>query len=239
MVRGQCREALIDLAEAVSAFTASGSTYGVARAYMSISEVHRDLGRYSEAVHYGQKAAALAAEIDDPIGEGIALRDLGAVHLCQGDLDAADNLLTQALHRMNNGYPFGETRAISYLGEVRRRQGRLVEANELQNRAVAFFRSTNHSNGLASALTRTALIHCDLNEYGQAQALLEGAICQAMPSGYRFDEAQAHAALGDVLAALGLAEEARLRWASALAIYEEVEAPTRTVCGHWSGRDPF
>jgi tetratricopeptide (TPR) repeat protein/transcriptional regulator with XRE-family HTH domain len=224
-LRGQCREALSDLTEAVAAFTVTGSTYGIARSFMSICEIHRQLGHYREAIHYGQKALAMAGEIGDSIGEGMALRDLGSVHLVQGDLATAADLLSQAMTRMSSGYPFGENRAVSFLGEVRRRQGRLSEALELQHRAVAFFRRPDHRTGLASALTATALAHIDLGDYSAARTLLEEAVCEAVGSGCRYDEAQAHAVLGDVLAMLDPGRGARSHRARALAIYEEIEAP--------------
>jgi tetratricopeptide (TPR) repeat protein len=189
---------------------------------MSICEVHRQLGHHTQAIHYGQRALAITVDIGDPIGEGGALRDLGAVHLCLGDLDAAEDLLCRALVRMNDGYPYGQYRATSFLGEVRRRQGRLAEALELQHRAVAFFRLPDHRMGLATALTATALVHSDLGEHAAARELLEEAVLEAVNSGYRYDEAQAHAVLGDVLAAKDLASEARRHWAMAMSIFEEL-----------------
>jgi tetratricopeptide (TPR) repeat protein/transcriptional regulator with XRE-family HTH domain len=226
-LRGRFRESLRELTGAAASLADLGTRYAEARAYISVCEIYRQLGWYGDALHYGQMALAIAGEVGDRVGEGLAMRELGSVHLSQGDLDTAAGLLERAVVRMETGFPYGGHRAVSLLGEVRRLEGRLAEARELHDRAVAFYLRPDHRTGLAPALMNLALVHASGGEYEIARSVLAEALNQAVRHGLRFDEAQAQELLGDVAAVLGSPKEARCHWAEALAIRDAIEPPPR------------
>jgi tetratricopeptide (TPR) repeat protein len=221
--QGRIADALRDLTESLSIYQENVYPYGLAQTLSTIAEIHRRQGRYAESANHVRQALDTACNSRDRAGEGVALRDLGSLRLCQGDYDGAATYLLRAVARLERVYPNAGAHALSQLGEVRRGQGRYAEAIAIQERALAYFRTARDQGGEGEALTRLALARHALGEHDNAAALLTTALALACRGGIRYAEADAHAGLGRVCMAKG--DDGRRHLQRALSIYHDLGAP--------------
>jgi tetratricopeptide (TPR) repeat protein len=199
---------LKDLDEALGTAEFIADTRCTAQTLCMLAEVYWYLGRLDDAEEIGQRALELARAIGDQLDAGVALRDLGSVAAARGDLDVAAARFEEALGLLAVYHHWGEAHGQARLGDVRRRQRRLAEALDLQQRAVAHFRRTHDPNSECSTLNHLGRTRHDLGEYEVALAVFERALELALATGLRYEELAAREGLSRACAALGRPAEA-------------------------------
>ncbi len=184
------------------------------------------LGRLDDAAAHHERAYALAQEIQDEVGQAIALGDLGTVSHEVGRLADAQASYTRCLEIFRrSGDRLGEAHALANLGEVEFALGRPADARA----------HLVDGGGLAAEIGCTPLVaFCDLilglladetGEEDRAIELITSAIEQMRADCAPREASNASALVGELLLRRGDEDEARTWIEAALASAEEVGAP--------------
>ncbi|MER6425014.1 tetratricopeptide repeat protein [Streptomyces sp. NPDC001137] len=118
-----------------------------------IAQIHRNTGEYDTAFALFEEAAAIAARADDRRGHAWALRGLAdLVSVRDGDTERALTLLSEAeticrAMRLSSALAYNH----KMRGNVLYRAGRLAEARDLYEQALAEFRAMSEPRGQALA----------------------------------------------------------------------------------------
>lgn len=153
------RAALHRATEALTTFERLDSPYGAARARFMIGFCLRLRGQFDDAWASLVKAHELAADHGYERFTADALMQMGEVRRCQGDLDAAVELLSEASRRaelleMTVTHGFAE----SALGATTWQRGDSPQALRHLETAHGLFSERDHQEGLALTLRRHAIV---------------------------------------------------------------------------------
>lgn len=137
-------------------------------------------GPLPEVQQLHQRAAGIAEQRGDPIGQANTLDNLGVMRWRVADFDGAAALHSQALTIYREiGNRQGEANAFCNLGAARRDAGDLGESAKLFQRALAIFRELGDRRGECSALghlgdvsENSAYIYHAVEKLQQTQAIL-------------------------------------------------------------------
>ncbi|MGQ9586246.1 MAG: ATP-binding protein [Anaerolineae bacterium] len=141
IARGQWTQALEHLAKGLRLTQEGAATQQLAELAWLQAEAHLGLGDVFAAVERASEAVAAAERSADGSDQGVAYRVLGAALMAAGNLGQADEALARSLELLTearNRYELGRTYA--ELGRLRRLQGRLEEARDNGEKALAIFR---------------------------------------------------------------------------------------------------
>lgn len=130
MLSGRPEEGLADTEEALEIERLLGQVEGEAVALGLEADVLLALGRHEEAERHAQESLALSRRLGQRENTAVALRVLGKIHQARGDLEAADELLTQAL---DEAVDLGAQRPFmgAYLASLAAERGDLDRAGRL------------------------------------------------------------------------------------------------------------
>ncbi len=85
-----------------------------------------------------ERSLAICRATDDVRGQAWSIHDLGEIAFASGDLDGAEQLLAEGLHRFEeHGVAFGAYRALIMLGDVRRRRAQWIASISRYQQALA------------------------------------------------------------------------------------------------------
>jgi tetratricopeptide (TPR) repeat protein len=173
-----------------------------------VSAVHREAGRFEQAVEAGREALRIALEINDPGGEVDARHSIGAVLLRLGDPGAEEEYRRAVSVAQRIGYRHGEAQALAGLGRATGRAEHLHQALVM---------AREHGYGLieGTALTALATLHLP-GDPERALKFAQDALDLHRRNGCRLGEARS-------LLVLGHGREGA--WEEALKIFSEVGAP--------------
>ncbi len=182
---------------ALAAARASGGKQNEARSLNTLGSTYYALGDYPQALQYHRDALAIRRQLSDPQGEASSLDGAGRALHRLGDTGGALDALREALairQRIRDQY--GETDTLQHLAEVERDQGRLEEARQHVEAAVALDESLRER--ITSPELRATYIAA---EQGKYEVFID--VLQAL---HRADASAGHAA-----AALKVSERSRAR----------------------------
>jgi len=178
--------------------------------------------------HYRAARDAIGRVLDsgreaDPSARAQALHTAGSLAWRQGDLNAAQPLLEEALElRRAAGDRIGEGGTLGNLGVLARRLGDLERAQSLMEEALAIFREGADPLRIAIALGNLGTIASDRGELERASELWSEALALHRAEGQRAFEPNLLASLGSGYRRLGRPGEARRALAEALALIAEL-----------------
>ncbi|WP_412077190.1 tetratricopeptide repeat protein [Streptomyces xanthophaeus] len=178
-------------------------------ALFELGTVHYEFQQYERAAGYLEEAAAGFLEYEDPHGEGLALRLLGATLAVLDRHEEAVTVLERARDRFReSGGRTGEVSALFTIGLVLMELGRLSEAMEAHEQAAVVCREISYPQGEADAYRNLGLCLRDMGRLGEALEAVERGLGMWRVLGDGRGEGLALSALALVLRDLGRYEEA-------------------------------
>jgi tetratricopeptide (TPR) repeat protein len=182
----------------------------------SLGNCHHRLGDYRQAIDLHTHAMAIARDIGDRGGEGVALGNLGNCYHRLGDYRHAIDLNTQARAISHNmGDRRGEGADLCNQGNCHLSLGDYRQAIDLYTQALEIFRDIGDRQSEDTVVGNLGLCHCDLGDYRQAIDLHTQALAIARDIGDRRGEdlhldnlGLCHHRLGDYRQAIDLHTQA-------------------------------
>ncbi|GFJ95907.1 SARP family transcriptional regulator [Phytohabitans rumicis] len=181
---GQFRDALDQLEQAIVLYRQVGWRPGQSVSLRSAGVALAYLGRSREAIERFRQALAIDREVDDRAGEAACLVNLSAAYEELGELRQAERALTAVLATVSD-WPQNRAMALGNLGLLRLLQGRLAEAHEVLEAALAICRSIGARHREAMVLTTLGAVHRDAGRLPVAARVLAAALeiaCQTSDS---------------------------------------------------------
>ena len=212
----------VALAESVGAM-AGLSPERTARVDAVAGKALRSVGRMDEARLRIEAALATFQRTGDRRREGIALGELGLLHLERGRLDAAlshhEAALAIAREARNRR---GEGIALRELGILHHDQGRLDAALSHCEEALAIAREVENRRGEGQVLNSLGILYQHQGRLDAALSHYEGAVAIAREVGNRSGEGHVLTNLGFLHSNQGRMDAALSHYEAALAIYRDV-----------------
>jgi tetratricopeptide (TPR) repeat protein/transcriptional regulator with XRE-family HTH domain len=182
-------------------------------------------GCHPELVTVSQIGLASARSLGDREREAAALNNLGVAYEELNQLDAATEILAEALALNDQiGDPDGEIAAWGNLGNVHERAGRYPEALDCFQRTLALARATGARSYERTTLVNLGLLHNAMGQHDQATLFCEQALALCRDDGDRPREGTALVALADAYAGLRQFEQALAAYRQAQRFNEQAGA---------------
>jgi tetratricopeptide (TPR) repeat protein len=138
----------------------------IGRIYHGLGRCCYSLGQPRRAIEMISRAVALYAVENDlrpgPAQDALPRveNDLGAIFMCEGQLDRAEELFWSALHRLREaGIEHLQSTVLVSIAEVRQAQGRLEDCFELLDQALELARRLDQSGIVALVDRQLAELH--------------------------------------------------------------------------------
>jgi tetratricopeptide (TPR) repeat protein len=233
---GRMHEAHEQLDAALEVWDRTGHPFG-AETLSTLVDIHCRYGRLDEAMDVAQRGLRLIGPSRNATFGPAVLSDVGYVHLCQGNLDAALANLTRACDGFST---FRERRArtLSRVGEVRRRMGDLAAAADLHEEALRMYRSVGNQQTQPEVMSRLALVWLDQGRVDQALDGYAEAHALSAAGGLVFDRYDASIGLARAHEARHEFEAAQACWREALSAIEELDLPGADEIRRMLDQDP-
>ncbi|MBM9508161.1 AfsR/SARP family transcriptional regulator [Actinacidiphila acididurans] len=204
-----------------------GDKLAEARLLVGLGVAEHFLRRYDEAVGHYRSALALMRETGFRSGEAGVLTNLGNTFRRMGRLAECIECQEQALEISRAaGDQAGEGIVLANLGELYRDAGLLQQSVAAQEQALAMFRKWGERRLEGSVLDGLARAHLAMGALDQALAHGGEALECRRGCGDRSGEAETLDCLGSVHLRAGRRDAAADCWRRALAIAEDLDAPT-------------
>jgi len=175
--KGQSKQALDLLEQALPIRREVGDRAGEAAILNNIAEVHRARGQPEQALELFQQALSIRREVGDRAGEAAILNNIAEVYRARGQPEQALELFQQTLSiRRQLGDRAEEATTLSEMGEASRAIGELERARALHERALSISREASDRSGEAAILNRLAYTLIDMERYQEALETLERSV---------------------------------------------------------------
>jgi len=222
---GEFAEGSIHGAEAVRIAETVEQPFTLSNAYVGVGLLHLRKGDLPQAIARLEKGLEICQTADVPLLLNLAAGALGYAYTLSGRLAEAQPLLAQAVEltaaRPIGPYPLW----VAHLGETHLLAGRLEEAHQLAERALARARDCQQQGYAAWALRLLGEIaaHRDSPQVEPASAAYQQAIALAEELGMRPLQAHCHLGLGTLYTMAGQREQAGAELSAALALYRAMD----------------
>lgn len=194
-------QALEDLQRALAIDRGLQDRSGEARTLGNLATVHGGLGHYQEAIEHHQNAVRLFVELGDRTSEERATVNLCSTYLRLGQDDTAIQFLERVLGR-EPGDPAVRGSGLAVLANAYRERGRLDEALEHHERALALQRETD-THELAETLNDLAQTLRDRGRHDEALTRYREALAHATRADDRTQVARARDGIAGVQGSAG------------------------------------
>ncbi len=213
--------------ECLARYSEGGDKNGRAYSLCNLALLYREQGKYDKACSCAEEGLALFKELEDNQGISYALFSLGDVlFVSQRGKAAVAPLLEESLALMKGGgvsVRYGETHAL--LAEIALSQGDLVTARSLNEKSLAYYRTTDQRPQIPDALLIWGRIAAAQGDYAAAQALYEESLALAREIGYKRKLPFVLEALADVVSAQGALVWAARLWGASEALRNAMGTP--------------
>ncbi len=214
---------------------AAAATDGALRAEVALSGAHLAywLTDFPVGREMGAEARALFAALGDPLGEGRALRRLGAIAAATDDVDDARESLEASLARLDEAGVEPEIgTTLLHLGSLLADQGRRDEAQPLLERALAIADASGDPLARGHALSALTLAHWKGEDLLEAMEAGEAALAVFRELGHRPTEGSLSYRLAAIARGLGRPRAARSFALQAVEAGEVAKTRTTVAFGH-------
>ncbi|MDQ7905369.1 tetratricopeptide repeat protein [Phytohabitans sp. ZYX-F-186] len=185
--------------QALTTARATGDHAGELDARAYLGQIHRLLGRFTQATDHLEQALRIARVTDRHAGVLEALTGLGHIHWRQGRYSQAADYYQQALRiARDTDHRSGELEALTGLGRLHWMQGQPAQAADHFGQALRIARATGHRLGELNALTGLGHVHQRQGRYSQAADHFQEALRVAWTTGQRVGELSALTGLSQV-----------------------------------------
>ncbi|WP_225847189.1 BTAD domain-containing putative transcriptional regulator [Streptomyces sp. HPF1205] len=204
-----------------------GDKLAEARLLVGLGVAEHFLRRYEAAVGHYRSALALMRETGFRAGEAGVLTNLGNTFRRMGRLAECIDCQEQALEIARTvGDRSGEAIVLANLGELYGDAGLPERSVAAQEQALAMFRAWGERRLEGSVLDGLARVHLAMGDLDRALAHAGDALACRRGCGDRSGEAETLDCLGRVHLSAGRRDAAAECWRQALAIAEDLAAPT-------------
>jgi tetratricopeptide (TPR) repeat protein len=192
----------------------------------NLGNAYHRLGDYHRAIDYYQQNLALAQEIGNRKGEGVALGNLGNVYYRLGDYLRAIDYYQQDLSiACEIGDHQGEGVTLCNLGLTYDSLGDYLRAIDYYQQSLTIIRMIVNRKDEGSVLGNLGLTYHRLGDYHRAIDYYQQALTIAIQIGDRLGEAIALGNLGEVFAEIGNFSEAISYAHAAATIANDINSP--------------
>jgi tetratricopeptide (TPR) repeat protein len=148
-----------------------------------MGNVHREQGRYGEALSHLSAALEIAREVGFRRGEGIRLTYLGRVHRMSGGLEDARSAEEEALELLREiGIKDALGECLCEWGHLKLHDGELADEELNEARALADELSLGPKTALGKAVAR---LERAVEAHGRGEKLYYGQCLEDFPEGVR------------------------------------------------------
>ena len=212
--------------QALALFEARGDLRRAAACYNNLGMVAHRQGDVRGAVRWYEQALGVHARRGDRSALAQAYNNLGSMYGDIGEYERAAQYLEEVIRIRSRAGHAGLALGYANLGEVRQKQGRLSEAREHLERAIALCEEGRGPGYLVPDARRMlAELHLGSGAPAEAAAEARAALSWAEERGDRPRAGAASRVLGEALAALGETGEAEARLAGAVEVLEALDQP--------------
>jgi CHAT domain-containing protein/Flp pilus assembly protein TadD len=208
--------------------------YGEGSGYTNLGTLYQELGRYSDALVYHNKALKIFKDIKDTESHSSALNNLGVVYQNLGQSEKALNHYQQALETQTN--PSGKATIKSNIGSVWQAQGNYEQALALYQEALEIVEQEGNTLEKGRILNLIGSVQNQLQQPQQALYTLHRALDIRRDIQDRPGEGTTLDNFGTVYRGLAEYETALDYYNQALEIARTADAPVRPeearVLGH-------
>jgi DNA-binding SARP family transcriptional activator/Flp pilus assembly protein TadD len=226
---GSTDDAIDCLHQASALLLAAGRRLLAQWPLLNLGSLYRRRGDYETALACLHKGFTVAHESNYPPGQAHAAYCLAGLHRDAGRhadaLDYAHRALTFA---RKASFPFFEGLVMNRLGTVYLRLGEYDKAQRHYRETLAIAKTTSNPKLEAMALNGSAETYAAAGAPAEATRCHNDALTLAPARGTQYEQARAHAGLGDINDRLSDREKAIEHWRQALDIYRDLQAPEAT-----------
>lgn len=158
LMLGHYEQSYSYLEQAQALYRELGDRRGVSNMLSTMGETARQRGDYPAAVRLYQEALAIARDIGERTGQIICLNNLGGARLGLGDYDEAEADLRQVISMAGPSSYQVLTETYSFLAAACLGQGKVEEALEAAQRALALGQQTENHELIAEAWRTIGLV---------------------------------------------------------------------------------
>ncbi|MFD9738177.1 ATP-binding protein [Umezawaea sp. NPDC059074] len=220
---GQLEEALDSCRQAIDVCRRSGDRLSEGKALNCAGDVHRLMGDLPKAIETVGQGLALLREHGSPTQMGGSLFSLAVAHRLLGQFDRAIEYHQQDLLICRDANArVAEGRALNHLGVAYRELGRFAEAVEHHRQNLVICAEMGDRSGEAATHAFLGVTYGEWGRWSAAIASHLRALDLFRASGDRLGEGGVLIALGGILRRTGRLDEARVRWAAAVEIFDSL-----------------
>lgn len=203
---GRLKESEAVLADAVSLARLFDEQEAVASALLRQGQTRIGLSLYREATEATEQAVKIYRQLNNPVGESLALIQLSNIQVGTGNYEMAAKLAGQALERASADRAVSAV-ASGLLGWARTLQGRYREGVPLLEQSINYFDRLGDIQHRAHLLRRLHWAHLSRGQYEAAISLAERAREDFRRMGDIRDEAKLNMGIGQARVGQGLYQE--------------------------------
>ena len=223
--RGYWSDIVLSQQIALLAAGRQGDLAGQARAHRGIAHACTLLGALDDADQHSRNAIDLCRRLGDQGGEGRANLGISRIREQQRRFGDAVEHSRRALELFRSaGDLAGEAAALINVGTFQAETGDYLAAAEACRQGIALHRELGYPLGVAAGLDSLGCAYHRLGRYGEAADCFRRASTLCAEAGARLGHGLVLSHLGDTCAVAGDLAEAGAVWASALEIFEDLDA---------------
>ncbi len=167
------------LAKAIDYSRRSGDLNTLGMSLSNLGALHHGSGESELAIRNIKEAISVQEECGNLQSAGIAMLNLASVLIDTDDVDKGKVILNRSLaHFGKISFKTGEAHALSHLGTVAEREGRLEEAVEMLQKAADLLEETGYRHGLGPVLSNLGRLQMQLASEEEAETTLLSALEQ-------------------------------------------------------------
>src|SRR5439155_14600759 len=172
----------------------------VARMYSALGTAYQEVGEGETAARYGMRSVVVLEVLRDRVALARSENNLGLVLMARGDLDAARRHLDRSLELCDEAdLEFGRSHVLLSLCELSMQEGKVDQASELAQQALALAERLEEGASIAEAHVWLGRIADHRGEHATVDREFEDAIRGFEALGTRERLLQCHGLYADVL----------------------------------------
>ncbi|AFZ19763.1 CHAT domain-containing protein [Allocoleopsis franciscana] len=196
----------------------------------NLGVTYNELGQYSQALEFYQRALAIRRQTGDKLGEGATLNNIGLVYYKQGQASQALELYQQALAvRRVAGDLTGIGTTLNNIGLIYDQLGKPSQGLKPLQQALRIFRDLGDRAGEGNTLDSLGTVYASLGRYPQALEFYQQALAIEREVGNRAIEQITLSNLGSLFEKQNQPELAVVFYKQSVNVIEEIRKDLRVL----------